>query len=74
MLFWTVFFRFYDEQRTPEIQDVFDIMISGFAPYVEVTLTEVFQAEIFRKVQRRDTILTRPVPILDRPVQAAFRQ
>lgn len=58
MHFWTVFFRFYAEARAPEAQDVFDIMIAGPAPYVEATFTEGFQAEIFRKVQRRGHLLT----------------
>jgi hypothetical protein len=59
MHFWTVFFRFYAEAREPEPQDVFDIMIAGPAPYVEATFTEGFQAEIFRKVQRRGDLLDR---------------
>lgn len=59
MSFWTVFYRFYDEQRTPEVQDVFDILITSLAPYVEAVLTEGFQAEIFRKVHRNGQLLAK---------------
>lgn len=57
MTFYNVFYRFYAEKRTPEEQDVFDLFISCAAPYVDIFVTEKFQAEIFRKVKSRDPFL-----------------
>ena len=57
MMFYTVFYRFYAENRIPEIQDVFDILIANAAPYLDMLITERFQAEIFRKVKHRDSFL-----------------
>jgi len=54
--FYTVFYRFYAEQRKPERQDVFDILISSIAPYLDMVIVENFQAEIFRKVKRKDAM------------------
>jgi len=52
--FYSVFYRFYAENRTPELQDVFDILITNVTPYMDIVITEKFQAEIFKKVKRRD--------------------
>jgi hypothetical protein len=57
MSFYTVFYRFYAEDRNPEIPDVFDILISSSAPYLDLVITEKFQAEIFKKVRNRDQFL-----------------
>ena len=57
MAFYTVFYRFYAEQRKPEEQDVFDILIGNIAPYVDIVITEGFQAEIYKKVSNRDPFL-----------------
>jgi len=57
MSFYTVFYRFYAENREPEIPDVFDILISNVTPYLDMVITEKFQAEIFRKVKNRDPFL-----------------
>jgi len=57
MAFYTVFYRFYGEQRSPEEQDVFDILIGNIASYVDRLITEKFQAEIFRKVKNQDSFL-----------------
>jgi hypothetical protein len=58
MSFYTVFYRFYAEKRKPEIPDVFDVMISNVTPYLDMVITEKFQAEIFRKVKNRDPFLS----------------
>lgn len=58
MAFYTVFYRFYAEPRQPEPQDVFDILISNAAPYLDVVVTERFQAEIFRKAKNHDPFLS----------------
>ncbi len=52
--FYTVFYRFYAEKREPELQDIFDILITNVTPYMDMIVTEKFQAEIFKKVKRRD--------------------
>jgi hypothetical protein len=57
MSFYTVFYRFYAEDRDPEEQDVFDILIGNIAPYIDVVFTEKFQAEIYRKVSNFDPFL-----------------
>lgn len=57
MAFYTVFYRFYAEKRHPESQDVFDILIGNIAPYVDMVITEKFQAEIFNKVKRIDKFI-----------------
>lgn len=57
MAFYTVFFRFYAEDRKPETQDVFDILIGNMAPYMDIVITENFQAEIFKKVKRFDKFI-----------------
>jgi hypothetical protein len=54
---YNVFYRFYDGNRKPEIQDVFDILISSSIPYIEFFYTERFQAEIIKKVNNRDTFI-----------------
>jgi len=57
MALYTVFYRFYAEQREPEEQDVFDILIGNIASYLDGVITENFQAEIYRKVKNRDPFL-----------------
>jgi hypothetical protein len=52
--FYTVFYRFYAENRDPELQDVFDILIFNVVPYLDIVVTERFQGEIFRKIKNRD--------------------
>jgi hypothetical protein len=57
MGFYTTFYRFYAERRQPQLQDTFDILITGATPYMSTVHTENFQAEILRKVQRRDPFI-----------------
>lgn len=57
MTAWTVFFRLYLADRRPEPQDVFDVLISTPAPYLDVVITENFQAEIYRQVRKLDPSL-----------------
>jgi len=55
MSLFTVFFRLYEpDRRTPEPQDVFDILISASVPYLDAIIVENFQAEIVRKVAALD--------------------
>ena len=55
-IFYTVFYRFYAENRVPELQDIFDIFIYSVVPYVGTVIAENFQAEIFRKLRNNDDI------------------
>ncbi len=55
-IFYTVFYRFYAENREPELQDIFDIFIYSVVPYVGTVIAEKFQAEIFRKLKNIDEI------------------
>ena len=59
MILWTLFYRFYLANRTPETQDVFDVLISSPAPYLDAVVTEKHQAEIYKQVARRDPALSR---------------
>ena len=53
MTLLTVFFRIYEPvKRKPVPQDVFDVLISTPAPYVDIVITEKMQAEIFRKAKK----------------------
>lgn len=57
MTLWTVFFRLYLARRQPEPQDVFDVLISTPAPYLDAVVTEKHQAEIYRQVKKLDRII-----------------
>ena len=48
---YVVFYKFYPDNRTPILSDVFDIMISSLFPYVEIVITEKHLCEIIRKVK-----------------------
>ncbi len=57
MVAWTIFFRFYTADREPDTQDVFDVLISAPAPHLDAVVTENFQADIYRQVNRLDPSL-----------------
>jgi hypothetical protein len=52
MTAWSVFFRIYMSKREPELQDVFDAVISTPAPYLDVVVTEGYQADIYGHAKR----------------------
>lgn len=55
---WTVFFRLYVYgDRSAEIQDVFDVLISTSSPYLDAVVTEKHQANIYEHVKRHDTAI-----------------
>lgn len=54
---WTLFFRLYVYKRKPVVQDVFDILLSSPAPYLDAVVTEKFQADIYRQVRRLDAAI-----------------
>lgn len=51
---FTVFFRFYVADREPKTQDIFDIMIYNAVPYLDIIISENFQADILRKLKKID--------------------
>ena len=51
---YTVFYRFYVANRSPELQDVFDILINNIVPYLDYVITENFQSDILMKIKRAD--------------------
>lgn len=57
MTLWTVFFRLYVGRRQPTPNDVFDVLISAPAPYLDAVVTEKHQAEIYRQVKKLDHII-----------------
>jgi hypothetical protein len=48
---YTVFYKFYVDNKKPKLSDVFDIIISSLLPYVDIVITEGHLCEIIRKVQ-----------------------
>lgn len=53
MTLLTVFFRIYEPaNRKPVPQDVFDVLISTPAPYLDIVITEKMQAEIYGKARK----------------------
>ena len=57
MMTYTVFYKFYPDNRKPLESDVFDILITPASPYVDVVLTEKHLAEIFRKTKKLDNFI-----------------
>ncbi len=54
MTSFTVFYKFYVDNRWPSQSDAFDILIAAPIPYVDAVITERHQAEVLRKIKRRD--------------------
>ena len=53
MTLLTVFFRLYEPRnRSPEAQDVFDVLIATPTPYLDVVVTEAMQAQILAKARK----------------------
>lgn len=57
MMCYTVFYKFYIDQRRAIESDTFDLIISSVVPYVDAVITEKNMAEIFRKTQKQDDFL-----------------
>lgn len=54
---YTVFFKFYVDNRNEKRSDVFDILIATATPYIDVFLTERHQAEVMRRIRSHDSFL-----------------
>lgn len=52
-MLYSQYYRIHDRNRKSAPGDVTDISIIGASPYVDVILTENFQAEIFKKIKPR---------------------
>ena len=57
MMLFTVFYKFYVDNRIPSLSDAFDIAISAPTPYVDAVFTENHQAEVIRKIKGQDRFL-----------------
>lgn len=57
MTAFTVFYKFYTDERRPQESDAFDIIISSAFPYVDTVITEKHQADILKKVKRQDKFI-----------------
>jgi len=56
LLLYVIFYRFYSENRNPEPQDIFDLMINAATPYMDSAIVEKFQAEIFKKIRNNSVL------------------
>lgn len=52
-ILYSQYYRLYDPNWVPKPQDVTDILIMSAAPYVDVVITEAFQAEILKKIRKK---------------------
>lgn len=53
VILYSQYYRLYDPHWKPLPQDVTDVLIVSAAPYVDVVVTEAFQAEILKKIRKR---------------------
>lgn len=52
IMLYSQYYRIFNPTWKPNDQEVTDVCISACAPYVDVVITEIFQAEIYKKVQK----------------------
>ena len=57
MTAFTVFYKFYIDQRRPLESDSFDIIISSVLPYVDAVVTEKHQGDVLKKIQQQDKFI-----------------
>lgn len=57
MTAFTVFYKFYTDERRPQESDPFDIIISSVLPYVDIVFTEKHQAEVLKKIKKQDKFI-----------------
>jgi len=53
VMLYSQYYRIFDPDWEPRPQEVADVSIMSSAPYVDVVITEKFQAEILRKVKSK---------------------
>ncbi len=54
---YTLFYKFYVDNRKYIPSDVFDIIISSATPYMDAIVTERHQAEVIKKIKGQDKFL-----------------
>lgn len=54
---YTVFYKFYLDNRKPLLSDIFDIIISSLLPYVDYVITEGNMCEIIKTIKKRHNFL-----------------
>jgi len=57
MTAFTVFYKFYTDERRPQESDPFDIIISSVLPYVDTVVTEKHQADVIKKIKQQDRFI-----------------
>jgi hypothetical protein len=57
MTLFTVFNKFYVDNRKLSLSDAFDLTICAATPYVDAIVTERHQAEVIKKIKSRDPFL-----------------
>jgi hypothetical protein len=57
MMAFTVFYKFYTDERCPQESDPFDIIISSCLPYVDIVVTEKHQADALKKIKQQDKFI-----------------
>lgn len=57
MTAFTVFYKFYTDERRPQESDPFDIIISSVLPYVDTVITEKHQADVLKKIKLQDKFI-----------------
>ena len=57
MILYSVFYKFYVDNRKPLISDAFDLIIGAPTPYMDAIATERHQAEVIRKIKQKDSFL-----------------
>ncbi len=53
VMLYSQYYRLYDPNWIPKPQEVTDVMIISAAPYMDVVITEAFQAEILKKAKNK---------------------
>ena len=54
---YSVFYKFYSDNRNPQLSDVFDILIGATVPYVDILITEKHFFDTIQKIKKQDKFL-----------------
>ncbi len=58
VMLYSQYYRIFDSARRPSPQDVTDIEIMSAVPYMDVVITEKFQADVLRKIKPKIAKMT----------------
>jgi len=53
VMLYSQYYRLHDPHWEPKSQEVADVLIMSAAPYMDVVVTEAFQAEILKKIRKK---------------------